>query len=69
MIRRPTPTLAALALALLIGLPAYALADDDGIHNTKIVTTFGLISPEKSSDITLTEAPGVEDRQRRVLGN
>lgn len=59
MIRRPTPTLTALTLALLIGLPAYALADDDATRSAEIINTFGLISAEQAKAIALKEAPGL----------
>ncbi|MCR2747265.1 PepSY domain-containing protein [Limnobacter parvus] len=59
MMRRPTPTLAALTLALLLGLPAYALADDDGRRSAEIIKTFDLISADQARAIALKEAPGV----------
>lgn len=59
MTRRPTPTLTALALALLIGLPAYALADDDKQSSADIVQAFDLISADQAREIALKEAPGL----------
>jgi uncharacterized membrane protein YkoI len=59
MTRRPTPTLSALALALFIGLPAYALADDDKQRSADIVQAFDLISAEQAREIALKEAPGL----------
>lgn len=59
MTRRPTPTLTALALALLIGLPAYALADDDKQRSADIVQAFDLISAEQAREIALKEVPGL----------
>lgn len=66
MIRRPTPTLSALAVALLIAtfiaLPKVSHAGDDR-HNmnrdTEIVKAFGLINAEQAREIALQEAPGV----------
>lgn len=66
MIRRPTPTLSAIATALMIAtvmaLPKVSHADDDRrdmARDTEIVRTFGLISAEQAREIALKEAPGV----------
>ncbi|WP_138516596.1 PepSY domain-containing protein [Limnobacter alexandrii] len=63
MIRRPTPTLSALALILLaataMALPKISHADDDRGRDSEIVQAFGLISAEKAREIALKEAPGV----------
>lgn len=59
MIRRPTPTLSALALIVLIGLPAAAFADSDRTRDAEIAKTFGLISAERAKEVALKEAPGV----------
>lgn len=66
MIRRPTPTLSALALILLtatlMAMPKASHADDDrsnATRDTEIVKAFGLISAEQAREIALKEAPGV----------
>ncbi|EDM84599.1 MULTISPECIES: PepSY domain-containing protein [unclassified Limnobacter] len=66
MIRRPTPTLSALAVALLIAtfiaLPKASHAGDDHqdmTRDTEIVKAFGLINAEQAREIALKEAPGV----------
>lgn len=63
MIRRPTPTLSALALMLLtatlIALPKISMANDDRVHDNEVVEAFGLISSDEAREIALKQAPGV----------
>ncbi|WP_341237335.1 PepSY domain-containing protein [uncultured Limnobacter sp.] len=66
MMRRPTPTLSALALILLtatlMAFPKISQADDDRSNtarDSEIVQAFGLINAEQAREIALKQAPGV----------